>query len=59
MNLGAIANLSTRPDSGPAFPNHSPRMVVNESALASGIAMHVAVTLRFLEKGTPGRVTIP
>src|SRR5215475_10919585 len=46
---GAIANLSTRPDTDPAFPNHSPRMVVNESALANGIAMHVAVALRFLE----------
>jgi len=49
---GTIANLSTRPEAGPAFPNHSPRMLVNESALATGIAMHVAVALRFLEKGT-------
>src|SRR6266571_3942490 len=48
---GAIANLSTRPADGSAFPNHSPRMLVNESALATGIAMHVAVALRFLEKG--------
>src|SRR5881396_429444 len=40
---GAIANLSTRPATGPAFPNHSPRMLLNESALAAGIAMHVAV----------------
>jgi amidohydrolase len=48
---GAMANLSTRPDDGPAFPNHSSRMVVNESALATGIAMHVAVARRFLEKG--------
>ncbi len=46
---GAIANLSTRPETGPAFPNHSPRMLVNESALAAGTAMHVAVALRFLE----------
>jgi len=46
---GTIANLSTRPDTDPAFPNHSPRMQVNESALANGIAMHVAVALRFLE----------
>lgn len=51
---GAIANLSTRPADGPAFPNHSPRMQVNESALANGIAMHVGVALRFLEKGSPG-----
>jgi hippurate hydrolase len=47
---GAIANLSTRPDGGPAFPNHSPRMLVNEPALARGIAMHVAVALRFLDR---------
>ena len=50
---GAIANLSTRPADGPAFPNHSPRMQVNESALAAGIAMHVGVALRFLEMGSP------
>ncbi len=47
---GAIANLSTRPADGSAFPNHSPRMRVNESALPAGIAMHVAVALRFLAK---------
>jgi amidohydrolase len=49
---GAIANLSTCPDSSPAFPNHSPRMLVNESALAAGVAMHVAVALRFLDKAS-------
>ena len=48
---GAIANLSTRPANGPAFPNHSPRMLLNESALAAGIAMHVAVASRFFEGG--------
>ena len=31
--------------SGRAFPNHSPRMLLNESALAAGIAMHVGVAL--------------
>jgi amidohydrolase len=46
---GTMANLGTRPDSGPVFPNHSNRMIVNESAVATGIAMHVAVALRFLE----------
>jgi hippurate hydrolase len=45
---GAMVNLGTRPDSGPAFPNHSNRMLVNEAALATGIAMHTAVALRFL-----------
>jgi hippurate hydrolase len=50
---GAIVNLSTRPADGAAFPNHSPRMMVNESALANGIAMHVAVALKFLARGRP------
>jgi amidohydrolase len=48
---GAMVNIGTRPDSGPAYPNHSNRMLVNESALAAGIAMHVAVALRFLGRG--------
>jgi len=47
---GAMANLGTRPDSGPAYPNHSNRMLLNESALATGVAMHAAVALRFLER---------
>jgi hippurate hydrolase len=47
---GAMANLGTRPDAGPAFPNHSNRMLVNEAALAAGVAMHVAVALRFFER---------
>jgi hippurate hydrolase len=46
---GPIASLSTRPETGTPFPNHSPRMLMNEPALATGIAMHVAVTTRFLE----------
>jgi amidohydrolase len=45
---GAIVFLGTRPDAGPAYPNHSNRMIVNESALAAGIAMHAAVALEFL-----------
>jgi len=48
---GAMANLGTRPDSGEVYPNHSNRMLVNEAALASGIAVHVAVALRFFERG--------
>jgi amidohydrolase len=47
---GAMANLGTRPDSGPVFPNHSNRMLLNEAALPTGIALHVAVALRFLEE---------
>jgi amidohydrolase len=45
---GAMAFLGTRPEAGPAYPNHSPRMRVHEPALATGIAMHVAVALRAL-----------
>ena len=45
---GAFAFLGTRPTEGPAPPNHSNRMLVNESALPTGIAMHVAVALDFL-----------
>jgi amidohydrolase len=45
---GAFAFLGTRPAEGPAPPNHSNRMIVNESALPTGIAMHVAVALDFL-----------
>jgi hippurate hydrolase len=48
---GAIANLCTRPESGPAFPTHSTRMTLNESMLANGVAMHAAMALRFLERG--------
>jgi hippurate hydrolase len=51
---GALAHLGTRPDEGPVFPTHSNRMILNESALATGIALHVAVALRFLEKGSAG-----
>jgi amidohydrolase len=45
---GAFAFLGTRPAEGPAPPNHSNRMLVNESALPVGIAMHVAVALDVL-----------
>ena len=45
---GAMAFLGTCPD-GVAFheaaPNHSNRMVLNESAMASGIALYAAVAL--------------
>ena len=47
---GTMANLGTRPDTGPVYPNHSNRMLLNESALATGVAMHAAVALRFLER---------
>jgi hippurate hydrolase len=42
--------LGTRPDGdAPAIPNHSNRMVVNETAMATGVALHAAVALRFLD----------
>jgi len=37
----------------PAISNHSNRMVVNEGAMATGVALHAAVALRFLD-GTRG-----
>lgn len=48
---GAMAFLGTPPDGGPAWPNHSARMQVNEAVLAHGVAMHAAVALRFLPRG--------
>jgi hippurate hydrolase len=45
---GAFAFLGTRPAEGPAPPNHSNRMLVNEDALPAGVAMHVALALDFL-----------
>jgi hippurate hydrolase len=45
---GAMTNLGIRPDSGPVYPTHSNRMLLNEAALPTGIAMHAAVALRFL-----------
>jgi hippurate hydrolase len=47
---GAFAFLGTRPDEGPAPPNHSNRMLVNERALPVGVALHVAVALDFLNE---------
>jgi len=47
---GAMAHLGIRPDSGPVYPTHSTRMLLNESALATGVAMHAAVALRFLDR---------
>jgi metal-dependent amidase/aminoacylase/carboxypeptidase family protein len=46
---GAFAFLGTRPADGPAPPNHSNRMLVNEAALPVGVAMHVAVALDYLD----------
>jgi len=50
---GAMAFLGTRPRDvqGQVAPNHSNRMVLDEAALASGIAVHAGVALRWLERG--------
>src|SRR5262245_52274909 len=47
---GTMMFLGTRPDGdAPAIPNHSNRMVVNETALTTGVALHAAIALRFLD----------
>jgi amidohydrolase len=48
---GAMAFLGTRPPGVPApqvAPNHSNRMVLDESALATGVALYAAAALRRL-----------
>jgi hippurate hydrolase len=45
---GAMVFLGVRPESGPVAPIHSNRMVLNESALATGIALHSAMALSYL-----------
>jgi len=48
---GAMAFLGTRPaDRRPAdvAPNHSNRMVIDESALATGVALYATTALRRL-----------
>ncbi|HVE94500.1 MAG TPA: M20 family metallopeptidase [Acidimicrobiales bacterium] len=44
---GAMAFLGTRPDrvDGPIAPNHSNKMLLNEDALAAGIAVHARAAL--------------
>jgi len=47
---GTLMFLGTRPEGEAApIPNHSNRMVVNETAMATGVALHAAVALRFLD----------
>ena len=50
---GAMAFLGTRPPGveGPVAPNHSNRMVLDEAAMAAGIAVHAGVALRWLDRG--------
>ncbi len=48
---GAMSFLGARPEGGEGGPLHSNRMRLDESAFATGIALHAAVALRFLEQG--------
>ena len=45
---GCMAFLGTSPAPGAVAPNHSNRMVLDEAAMAVGIATHAAVALRWL-----------
>jgi hippurate hydrolase len=45
---GALAFLGARPAGGGAEPLHSNRMRLDESVLATGIALHAAIALRYL-----------
>ncbi len=45
---GAMVFLGASPGRGAVAPNHSNRMVLDESAMAAGMAMHAAVALRHL-----------
>ena len=42
---GAMVFLGTMPSDAPVEPNHSNRMVIDESAMAAGIALYSAVAL--------------
>jgi hippurate hydrolase len=45
---GAMVFLGARPPDGPGEPLHSSRMRIDEDAMATGIALHAAVALRWL-----------
>jgi hippurate hydrolase len=49
---GAIVFLGARPPEGPSEPLHSSRMRIDEGAMATGIALHAAVALRWLAQNT-------
>ncbi len=57
---GAMAFLGVKPEGeGPPAPIHSNRMILDEEALAVGVAMHAAVTLRYLEAAKQGAAPGP
>jgi metal-dependent amidase/aminoacylase/carboxypeptidase family protein len=49
---GAMAFLGARPAGAPGEPLHSNRMLIDESAMARGIALHAAVARRFLAESS-------
>jgi amidohydrolase len=54
---GAMAFLGTRPPGvhpRDVAPNHSNRMVIDETAMVPGIATYAGVALRWLAEGAPG-----
>lgn len=46
---GAMVFLGARVEGGPGHPIHSNRMVLEERAMVSGMALHAAIAQRFLE----------
>lgn len=46
---GCMVILGVRPDDAEPAPCHSNRMVLNEQGMATGIALHAAVALRYLD----------
>jgi hippurate hydrolase len=55
---GAMVFLGARPAEGRREPLHSSRMRLEESALATGVALHAAMALRFLEGSSSGRTIV-
>jgi hippurate hydrolase len=47
---GAIVFLGARPADGSSEPLHSSRMRIDEDAMATGIALHAAIALRWLDE---------
>ena len=48
---GAMAFLGARPEAqGPVADVHSPQMILNEDAMAVGVALHTAMALRLLDR---------
>jgi hippurate hydrolase len=47
---GAMVLLGARPmGEAPPAPSHSNRMLLNEDAMQTGIALHAAIALSYLE----------